>query len=387
MVSDSFSLMQGGPVYRAMHRLGWVRQDLHTAPLVAVALVAIAFAPMLVLCALAGTALPSTMRVNLLGDYAVLARLLVAMPVLVVFAAPSDEVLQFAMRHVGRAGLVPDTSRGPFEALLRRTHALRDSTVPELACAIVAVGSAFWTTANFSHVPGFAHWAIAADGGLSNAGAWFAWVAAPVFRFVGLIWIWRFLLWTYVLWRLPRVRLALHATHPDGAAGLGVLSPTQARFAIMSFAAGCIIGGDVLVRMVHGGASIKDVQWELLAFVAGSTVVVVAPLLLLMPLLVRVRRHGLRELGALGQRLAQDFDDRWTHAKDPGGEALIDSPNPSTIADFTAMHANARGMSVLPVNRLTLVAIAGFAALPLLPAVLHAISIEALLQRLFGILA
>ena len=39
------------------------------------------------------------------------------------------------------------------------------------------------------------------------------------------------------------------------------------------------------------------------------------------------------------------------------------------------------------VNRLTLVAIAGFAALPLLPAVLHAISIEAVLQRLFGILA
>ena len=88
MISDSFSLMRGGPVYRVMDALGAIRPGVPTAPLVAVLLVGLAFVPLVFFAASAGMLLPRDGRIALLGDYAVLARLLVAIPVLV-FAAAS----------------------------------------------------------------------------------------------------------------------------------------------------------------------------------------------------------------------------------------------------------------------------------------------------------
>lgn len=387
MISDSFSLMRGGPVYRVMHGLGVIRPGVPTAPLVAVLLVAVAFVPLAFFAMGERMLLPGQGSIALLGDYAVLARLLVAIPILVFAAAPSDDVLRGAMRYVGRSGLVPEIEHARFEAIVHRARALRDSSVPEVLCALIAIGSAFWTNAHFSHVEGLSHWALDADGTLSKAGTWFAWVAAPVFRFVGLIWIWRFLLWAYVLWRLSRLHLSLHAAHPDGAGGLGFLSPTQARFAVMSFTGGCLVSGDVLVRMVYANGQLQQVQWELIGYIVGSTLLIFAPLLCMLPRMASIRRRGLLDLGALGQRAATAFDERWRPTSKDGGESLLESPNPSAIADFTAMYGTARSMSVVPVNRMTLLAAAFLAALPFLPALLHAISIDELLQRLLGVLA
>ena len=66
------------------------------------------------------------------------------------------------------------------------------------------------------------------------------------------------------------------------------------------------------------------------------------------------------------------------------GDALLESPNPSAIADFTQMYSTARTMSIVPVNKLSLLAVAGAAALPMVPLVLHAVSIDELLQRIVG---
>jgi hypothetical protein len=393
MISDGFSLIRGGPVYRLMHAIGAIRPDVPTAPLVAVLLVGVAFLPLVGFAIAAGMLMPSSGRIALLGDHALIARLLVAIPVLVLAAAPGDDALRVAMRYAGRSGLVPANERQRFEAIVRRGHALRDSNVPELVCAALAVASAFWTDAHFSHVPGLSHWALASGGGLSAAGQWFAWVSAPVFRFVSLIWLWRFLLWAYVLWRLSRLHLALHATHPDGAGGLGFLAPAQTRFAVMSFAGGCIITGNVMVQMVYAGQQLPQAQWELIGYIVGSTALVIAPLLCMLPKLARVRRHDLHVLGELGQGAVEDFGRRWkrgmpTAIPPPEGEAaLLDSPNPSAIADFTSMYATARSMAILPINRMTLLALAFMAALPMLPAVLTAISADELLRRLVGVLA
>ena len=127
MISDSFSLMRGGPVYRVMHALGAIRPGVPTAPLVAALLVIVAFAPLVIFAMGARMLMPGEGRIALFGDYAVLARLLVAIPVLVFAAAPGDDVLRGAMRYLGRSGLVPETEHARFDAIVHRARALRDS--------------------------------------------------------------------------------------------------------------------------------------------------------------------------------------------------------------------------------------------------------------------
>jgi hypothetical protein len=387
MISDSFSLLRGGPVYRLMHWFGALRPNVPTRWLVLTLIVFVSFVPLMVLAAMDGMLLPSPDRIALLGDHAVLARLLVAVPILVLGAAPCDEVLHATVRYIGRSGLVSGTANDAFQRLVQHGHALRDSHAPELLCAAFAVLSAFSTTVRFSQVPGFTHWAIV-DGGLSKAGEWFAVVSATMFRFLALVWIWRFLLWSYWLWRFSRLRVAIFAAHPDGAGGLGFLAPAQAWFAILVLAGSTILSGNVLVQMEYAHANLQSFQWELLGCIVGSVLIVFAPLLFVMRPLVRARRHGMRELGALGQAASHAFAAHWENP-DPAtsGDALLESPNPSAIADFTAMYATARSMAVVPVNKQALLSVAVVAALPMLPLVLHAVSIDELLRRLLGVLA
>ena len=223
---------------------------------------------------------------------------------------------------------------------------------------------------------------------LSKTGEWFAAVSATMFRFVALVWIWRFLVWSYWLWRFSRLRLALFAAHPDGAGGLGFLAPAQSWYSIMALAGSVIFCGTALVQMEYAHATLKSFQWELLGCIAGSVLVVFAPLLFVMGPLVRARRHGMRELGALGQAASHAFAAHWDNP-DPtqSGDALLQSPNPSAIADFTSMYTTARTMSVIPINKQALLSVAVVTAVPMLPLVLHAVSIDELLRRVLGVLA
>lgn len=387
MISDTFSLLHGGPVYRLMHWLGALRAGVPTKWLVLAVIVLVSFVPLMVLAAMDGMLLPSADRIALLGDYAVMARLLVALPILVLSAGPCDEVLRTGVRFIGRSGLIPKPTQEAFERLVRSGHAARDSIAPELICAAIALLSAFATDARFSHVAGFTHWATA-DGSLTKAGEWFAAVSAPMFRFVALVWIWRFALWAWFLWRFSHLRLSLFAAHPDGAGGLGFLAPTQAWFSTLTLAASTILCGNALVQMEYAKASLQSIQWELIGCIAGSVVIVFAPLLFLMRPLLRARRHGLHALGALGQSASRAFAARWDNAAaEQGGDALLESPNPSAIADFTTMYATARTMSIVPVNKLSLLSVAFVTALPMGPLVLHAVSIDEVLRRLLGALA
>lgn len=387
MISDTFSLLHGGPVYRAMHWLGALRAGVPTKWLVLALIVLVSFVPLVVLAAMDGMLLPSPDRIALLGDYAVLARLLVALPILVLGAGPCDAVLRASVRYIGRSGLVPPPAHEGFERLVRQGHAARDSVVPELLCAALALLSAFGTDARFSHVVGFTHWAT--DGAsLSKAGEWFAVVSAPMFRFIALVWLWRFALWTWFLWRFARLRLSLLAAHPDGAGGLGFLAPTQAWFATLTLACSSILCGNLLVQMEYAHASLQSVQWELLGCIIGSVLIVFGPLVFLMRPLVRARRHGMHELGALGQAASRAFATRWENPDAlRSGDALLESPNPSAIADFTQMYTTVRTMSVVPVNKLSVLGVAVATALPMIPLVLHAVSIDEVLQRLLGALA
>jgi hypothetical protein len=194
------------------------------------------------------------------------------------------------------------------------------------------------------------------------------------------------------LWRLSRLRLALYAAHPDGAGGVGFLSPAQAWFAIMTLAGNTLLCGNMLVQMEYAHASLQAVQFELIGSLVGSVLLVFAPLVFFLRPLMRVRRHGLHELGALGQSASRAFAMHWEHARSESadraqaGDSLLESPNPSAVADFTAMYTTARSMAVVPVNKSSLFGVALVSALPMVPLLLHAVSIDELLRRVVGVL-
>ncbi|WP_372014922.1 hypothetical protein [Pseudoxanthomonas sp. 10H] len=386
MIDDSFSLMRGGLVYRALHSMGLMGHDRHTSGVVAMLLTLVAVAPLLVLTALDRTLLPGFTQVAmpLLGDYALIARFLLAMPLLVLAAPACDRFARQALVQLSRSRLVDPVLRVPFDAEIARMKRLRDSNMPELACLLLAVAPALFDAVPVGLLRGVSDWAhIGSEP--TPAGYWLALVSTSIFRFVSLVWLWRFLLWAWLLWRLSRLDLDVRAAHPDGAGGLGFLGAVQQRFGILALAGGLLLTGYCMNHMIHLGQPLGAFQHLLVAYVLTAVLVILAPLLVMAPLLARAKRNGILLYGRLGQEAAHAFDRRWLAAH-PGDTSLLDVGDASAICDLTGVYATVRGMAIIPVSRWNMAWLAACAALPLAPLAFVAFSFNEILQHLASIL-
>jgi hypothetical protein len=389
MAGDNLSLMRGGPTHRLLDRLRLIGPGTHSATWLCVILLALTFVPLAMYCALDGTLWRSGHGIPLLRDYAVLSRFLIALPVLVLLAPYSDEVLRQAARQFGHASLVAPSRQAAVRRELAKVRLLRDARTPEVVCLLVALAaSAIYGPTLGDRLPGVTSWVMDADGRLSQGALWLHYVAMPLFRFVVLVWVWRLLLWTLLLWKLMRLRLDLHASHPDGAAGLGFLGRAQERFAVLSLANGFVLCGAFANHMLYLGESIFGLRYLIAGYVAGSSALVLAPLLLLAPTMVRVKRHALLRYDALGNRAARTFDRRWPRGVAAGDtRELLDSPDASALCDFTGVYGTIKNLPAVPIGRWSIVRIVLYAAAPLAPLLLLVFSVDELAERLFGLLA
>jgi hypothetical protein len=387
MTDDDFSLMRGGPVFRLLHGLGLLRPHRKPARLIALLLVLVAWVPLVLATARDGTLLGGTVAISFLGDASIHARLLLALPLLVLAAGPADRILRAAFHQLSRTGLVSDARRNRFRTVIGRACRLRDSHLPELACLALAFLPAILQVPVLTELPHVSGWHTAPDGHITAAGLWGWWVSMPLFRFVLLIWLWRFLLWAYMLWRLSRLGLDLRPPHPDGAGGIGFLGLAQQRFAPLAAAGGCVLSGSLINQFVYAGQTLMDVRYLVAGYILSMPLLLLAPLLLLMPPLLKAKRRAMYRYDALGYRAIRSFDGTWKKRAGDGDPSLLDSPQPSALADFSAMYANLARMSVVPVSRTNILWITMAAALPLLPLVFLAMSLDELALKLFSIIA
>jgi hypothetical protein len=383
MRADDLSLMRGGPTYRLVRALWRSLPDSYLAGTVAAVLVAASFLPLLALAARDGALLHGRVGMPLLGDWFLMFRFLLALPLLVLGAPWADARLRAAMRQFARAGIVATRERPRFAAILAGARSARDAWLPELVCLVLAVLPALAPELVQAIHHTSDSWKL--DGGMPTpAWLWSERVSAPIFRFVLLLWLWRFALWSWLLWRLSRMPLELRAAHPDQSGGLAFLGQAQTRFAVLAAACGLVVAGYCINLLLYAGESLSGLHYLVGGYVAGATLVLLAPLLAMSAPLARAKRHALSKYNLLGHRVAADFDRLWRRGSDA---SMLDSPSPSALTDFGGgAYANVAAMHLVPMVRRNLFSLFFAAALPFVPLVFFAMSLDELARHLFSIL-
>jgi hypothetical protein len=156
-------------------------------------------------------------------------------------------------------------------------------------------------------------------------------------QFFLLRWLWRLVIWTLFLWDVSRLRLNLMATHADKAAGLGFLGVAHVLLSIFPFAMGCVFAAEIAFRMRFEGldvAALRGMTPLLAAYLVFVEVMTFGPLLLLVPVLARVRREGLRSYGMLVQRHNQLFHDKWIEGAGQDNELPLGDSDMSSLIDL-----------------------------------------------------
>jgi hypothetical protein len=377
--TSDFSIVAGGPLYRFAQRIGLT--DGSAAGFVRLGL-AIAVLTWLPLLALAPLGRDDT-AISFLHSLGTHARLLVAIPLFFVAEAWFDKRSQELVRMLVASRLVRTDQFPAFRAALLDAIRWRDGSVVETAVVVIALS--FILEGPRSDVPwGVSTWRSAATGGLTPAGWWYTIVSFPLYQF--LLWRWcaRMLVWSRLVWRINRLDLQLTATHPDLAAGLGAFGEAQMALSPLSVGISAMLAASIAEETLYAGADVSQFVLPLAGTVCVTVLLIVAPLLMFVPRLIRVRQVGLIEYGTLAAGYVHAFDDKWIKHKTQPREPLLGSADVQSLADLANSFDVIRRMRIVPIALFQVLVLAMAAAVPALPLALFILPFNELILKVLG---
>jgi hypothetical protein len=350
-----------GRVSRGLERMQLARGARLRFGRVAVLLSVVTWLPLLVLAALEGVAWGGAVQVPLLRDYLPYGQFLIAVPVLVLGELSVGRHLFRAVTELRTSEVLADRDAPVLDAVLAKAIGRwRGSGVNAvlliLTCLVTVVtlwGAKEWLTGG---------WQVTGDG-MTMAGWWYVVVSLPLLRFLALRWLWRLVLWAWVLWRISGLELRPRPAHPDRAGGLAFLGGTQAAFGVFVFAYGvqlsCLIADAARFR----DAELTAYRGELITFVVIAVGALLVPLLVFVPKLVRAREEYLLFLSGSAHRGAGDLERRLRSAEN--GELPTDAI--SGLTDFGVLYENARLMRPVPMETQHVLGLVLAAVAPFVP--------------------
>ncbi|MGH9870327.1 MAG: hypothetical protein ACREAA_19495 [Candidatus Polarisedimenticolia bacterium] len=385
---SDFSLILGGPLFRLLRRArltGNALELLHRRILV---LVSIAWLPLLLLSILEGRAWGRSVTIPFLHDADTHARLLVALPMLIMAEVIVHQRLRLVLVQFIETDLIPEASRDGFLGAIESARRWRDSVLAEaLLIALVYVGGVgfLWRR----HVAlGVATWyGVETDGLLqpSRAGWWLGCVSLPLLQFLLLRWYWRIFLWARLLWQVSRLDLHLVPAHPDRSGGLGFLTITGHAFKPLLLAQGTMVAGAMANRIFFMGNSLPDFKVEIVGLVVAMLLIILGPLLVFARPLANLKRTGLCDYGALAHRYVAEFDRKWLRGGAGPAEPLLGSADVQSLADLSNSFRVVEEMRPIPFTLRTVVQLGVVSLIPVAPLVLTMVSPQVLLQRILKI--
>lgn len=356
-------------------RDGWIdpRSSVHWS-------VALVWLPLVVLSFVEGVAWGGDLEVPFLKDFLPYGQFLLAVPALMISEVVIGRRLSLAAAELRRSDVLsPEDSHALDTVLRRAAPAWRGRTAHTVilvltlaATAASVAGAQDWLTGEWQF----------AEGGVTLPGWWYLLISWPVLRFLALIWLWRLMVWAWVLWRTAHLELQPRPTHPDRAGGLAFLGGTQAAFGFLVFAFGAQLSCLIADQVYYAGSELVEFRAHILAFVLVTVIGLLLPLLVFIPKLALARYEGVLFLTGRGYDGAGSVDTLLRAQSD----GALPSADISGLTDYGALFDNARLMKPVPLEWRHIGALVLAAALPFVPLVFLVMPAQDVLRTIAGLL-
>ena len=374
-------LFDSGPFPHFQKSLGLFRPVGQKVVPRAVFSVLLGWVPIIALVAASG--LRSEVLSSLFSDFAVHARSLLAVPLLILAEGICLPRLEEIARHFVKAGLVNEQDYDNFSRRVDSTRRLMNSTLAEVIAIVGAYGIVFMLYRNSLSVT-VPSWYLTLGGVRTWAGLWYCFISAPLLLILAFGWLWRLVLWGRFLFHVSNMRLVLISSHPDRASGLSFLGSSLLHFTPLSFTLGVVTAGSVANRVIYRGESLDDIKKTIIGLVIFVIILFIGPLLVFVGNLRRAKIDGIFQYGKLAGRVGQEFEGKWL-ARKVDDEAL-QAPDFSATTDLYQVVSNVYAMGAFPFGLRGLVGLAVSALLPFVPVVLMTFPLKVILKELASLL-
>jgi len=272
--------------------------------------------------------------------------------------------------------------RAALDRVFARAAAMRDSRWVEIGLAAIALLGGQLTLWGVTGPTGVFHGIEHA--GLSPSQVWYAGIALPLLQFLGLRWLWRWVIWTVILLRLARLPLDTIATHPDRAAGLRFLAGPVTGFAVFELAFASTLASVWATQLLEHRVTLPSLLPTIIAFLVIAVAMACGPLLFFTPHLYRAQRKAF----LLYHPFALDYVERF-HAKWIDGrpdEEVLGTPDLQSFADLDNSYQIIEGTKIFVVGIRHLTELWLGAIIPCLPLLVAVIPIDQMFKKLGSML-
>ena len=352
-------------------------------------LTGVAWLPLVILTFIDGTLFNRDITIPFIKDIIPYVRCLIVIPLLVMADNVIEPMMARVINYLKTSGLVPDMEKEKLNDAVEKMAYLMNSKLILLVLLMLAILFSFIMRSDYDDMwteRGVTSWMLHLENGEVNetlAGTWFLLITSPLVSFFLYRWIWRFVNWSILLKRVSRMKLELCASHTDLAGGLGVIGKEHSFFVFLFFILATLLSSDLAANMLYEEEVLISVKQVVVVFIVLSIIVILLPLMFFSRKLVDLKHDALVEYSTLQNRISNDFHRHWIKEE---ADDLVDSMQPSAMADYSAVFENVGNMRLQPVDSKLIIAMAGILLIPFLPLALIETSIWDILQKIGGVL-
>jgi len=384
-IDKHFSLVTGGPFCQILDRIGLNGPDRIPHARAGIVLALFAWTPPAILAVIQTLVDSQYSGWDYFRDLTVYTRYLIAIGVMVATERYADRRITHMLEQFGKAEIVSPSVKPQFLALLERADQKSASSIAEFVMLLITVTWSVYIT-DVTIELSAKSWEGSLSGGmeiLSWAGIATTYLSTPLFLFLVLRWLWRFLIWTLLLYRISRLSLQLTPLHPDKAGGLGFLSIYPSVFGGFVFAMSCVVASSFLKEL---GLATHDSTTVWLAITVWMVMIIglfLGPLLTFSRPLYDLRHQALLDYGLLASEHHLLFHREWIENKKSGAD-LLGSAIPSSISDLNASCQAVQDMQTSPLDMASFMQLLLASGLPMLAVVLKLMPLGELISLILG---
>lgn len=377
------SLFDGGPIYALLAKAGFVRKGLAGIPQRIAAFIIVTWGIAVVLAALQGVLYNPKIHVSFLLDYSILARFLIAGPLLIwadSFVAPW---LIHVLKHFRR--IVEPEDLPKFEGYIDTAVRRKGLLWVEVALVVFSFIRPHLTNP-FGLNADVRSWSVLDSSGVAQVtwvSQWCMYVARPLIAWLWFRWLWRYLIWSMLLCKVAALKLRLTPTHPDNAGGLGFIAVGQTKFSILSFVFATQLAGLAADAILYHGATLMSYRYIIVGVVVLGLLIFLGPLLAFTPALIECKRRGIFEYGALSEGYVRKFHHKWIASNQESEEVEAPDDFFKYLSNHDKSYNAVNAMKFCIVTKSSIAAFVLSVLSPFAPLLLTAYPMDELLHHIF----
>lgn len=345
------------------------------------------YLPLLLLSFVEGLHWVGSVEIPFLREITAPIRFAVVIPLLIIAESIVDKQVKLTLRQFENSCILTETGKVELEIAKSKADRLGESIWADLVILSLIIFNLFFQIQ--ANPMGHTSWAFPSSENpqqYSLAGYWAYFVSFPIFQFILLRWLWRWIIWSRMMKMIAHSELALIPTHTDRSGGLGFLGEPPMPFSIFTLALSILFSGFLAERVTFQNFDLNDNYLLISLFAFLCILINLLPLLPFIPVINRARIQGISNYHALISQHHMEFHKKWILGDKKPNQEILGSADASSFADIQEIYTSVKKMTIFPFDIKTMITTLMIVLLPLLFVFALQVPILEVLKKLIGIL-